>query len=59
MMGGARLRPDGLRRGKSCDTPGVCFSAVWYGSGEKLPFVNGHTLRLVCKSAASPEGKAA
>ena len=35
--GGARLRPDGLRRGKSCDTPLVCFAAVWFGAGEELP----------------------
>ena len=35
--GGARLRPGGLRRGKSCDTPWVCFAAVCFGSSDKLP----------------------
>ena len=29
---GARLRPDGLRRGKPCETPWVCVVAVWFGA---------------------------
>ena len=36
--GCARLRPDGLRRGKPRYTPRVCCAVVWYGSGEDLPF---------------------
>ena len=36
-VGCARLRPDGLRRGKSCDTPWVCNAAVWCGAGAELP----------------------
>ena len=58
MVGEVRLRPDGLRRGKPCDTPRVCGAAVWFGSGEGVP--QGYAVITAARHkepAAVPTGK--
>ena len=56
--GRARLRPDGLRRGKPRDNPRVGGAAVFFGAGRKCAAgVQQQTAARLEESAAAPTGK--